>query len=515
MDAGEANKIVLDPVYGMIHLEPLAVKIIDTHYFQRLRYIKQLSFADFVYPGATHTRFAHSIGVYHLASQMIKEIKAHKLPEGAAEMSPQDEMCIRVAALCHDMGHGPFSHAYEEIGKETIGEKMGSKLKHENISLFLVEKMFKDTNYDLKLKEYFGDKVEENIKLIQDLIQGKREQAMTADEKKKKYMFQIVSNADTGVDVDKWDYFHRDAKACGVPERFQYERALSVARVVKLKDKEEEVFELGYRDYDGFNFYNMFNTRFTMYRKVYKHKVVIAVHLMIKDVFKLVHKANATQEIDERSKIDLFPVTSLTDDPNSDNYMHLDEDKYLDMEKYLRLRDDVLLKLYDSSAPQYKEARDLIKRLQERKLYKFVDDICVKAAVEDAKPRAEEIEKTIKERLENEDFKDELEVMICVLNYGQKHEDPVQKLNFYSKRKEHEGNTLERDKVSLVLPSVFQEYHVLVYQKFSGKKDYKSDVESNITQLSQILNEIRLQFLPERPSSKRQNAEAMSDSTSH
>ncbi|KAL3836808.1 hypothetical protein ACJMK2_022221 [Sinanodonta woodiana] len=276
--ADKNGKIVLDPIYGMIELDALAVKIIDTPCFQRLRYIKQLSVADFVYPGATHTRFAHSIGVYHLACEMIKRIKSQGLSE-AVRLTDKEETCLRVAALCHDIGHGPFSHTYEHIFKDELKD-----VKHEHISVFLVEKMFKDNiNFDLE-KEKF------DIGLIQALIQGNYDDYIKVDPemKVKKYLFQIVSNKTSGMDVDKWDYFNRDAIACGVPERFQFDRALHVAGVFKVNG----VYELSYREHDAFSFYNMYNTRLTLYRKVYRHRVVVAVELMVKDVFQIVSEAN-------------------------------------------------------------------------------------------------------------------------------------------------------------------------------------------------------------------------------
>ncbi|KAL3835942.1 hypothetical protein ACJMK2_021403, partial [Sinanodonta woodiana] len=425
-------QIVLDPVHGIIHLDELAVKIIDTLYFQRLRYVKQLAFADFVYPGATHTRFSHSIGVYHLACQIINAIEGHKLPDGAVEMSPEDKRCIRVAALCHDLGHGPFSHSYTQIGSKIIKEDDGSELqlKHEDVTLTLVDKMFNDDRYHLKKYLAPDGKAEELLKLIKELIVGKCEAEMLPTEKRKKYMFQIVSNVDSGIDVDKWDYFNRDAMACGISERFQYERALSVARVVRTKDG---VFELGYRDYDAFNLYSMFNTRFTLYRKIYKHKVVVAVDLMIRDVFRCVQRANKIEN-DKRERIDLFPLRKL-DDLN-------DQDK---LNKFLKLADDLLFKIRDSSEESYRDAQDLIQRIHERQLYKLVMDI------------------------------PELR-----FDYGQMSEDPIMKLYFYRKGKEDTGVKLEKDSVSSVLPGIFQEFHLRLYHKL------KSTDEEKLTKLEDL-----------------------------
>src|SRR5258708_19212082 len=91
-------EVVRDPLWNNIRLEPEALAIIDTPAFQRLRYVRQLGHAFLVYPGATHTRFEHALGAYHLACRVTKELE------------------VQLAALLHDIGHYPFSHALEEAG---------------------------------------------------------------------------------------------------------------------------------------------------------------------------------------------------------------------------------------------------------------------------------------------------------------------------------------------------------------------------------------------------------------
>uniref|UniRef100_A0A3Q3C9N3 HD/PDEase domain-containing protein n=1 Tax=Haplochromis burtoni TaxID=8153 RepID=A0A3Q3C9N3_HAPBU len=109
-----------DPIHGHIELHPLLVKIIDTPQFHRLRNIKQLGGVYFVYPGASHNRFEHSIGVAYLAGELAKALKV-KQPE--LHISERDVLCVQIAGLCHDLGHGPFSHFFDGMFMPEAGDK--------------------------------------------------------------------------------------------------------------------------------------------------------------------------------------------------------------------------------------------------------------------------------------------------------------------------------------------------------------------------------------------------------
>src|SRR4051812_39873863 len=113
---------VRDPVHNFVHLEEDEVKLVDTPVFQRLRGIRQLAMANLVYPGALHTRFDHSLGVCHVAGLMAEEL----------ELQDHDRRLVRLAALLHDLGHGPFSHV-SEISLERFADrsKLPAELKKE------------------------------------------------------------------------------------------------------------------------------------------------------------------------------------------------------------------------------------------------------------------------------------------------------------------------------------------------------------------------------------------------
>lgn len=127
---------VRDPLHNLIefradHFETTMWRVIQSRPFQRLRRVKQLGFSELVYPGATHTRFAHSIGVFHTARQLVEVIKRHLGNTGFKRIKADVALA---ASLLHDLGHGPFSHAFEDVGRR-LGLKMAN---HEALSDHLI-----------------------------------------------------------------------------------------------------------------------------------------------------------------------------------------------------------------------------------------------------------------------------------------------------------------------------------------------------------------------------------------
>ena len=127
---------IRDPVHGLIRLTDQELRIVDSPPFQRLRRIKQLAMADFVYPGALHTRFEHSLGTLHAAASIMT-----RLPN-TNTLSEEDERIVRIAALLHDIGHGPFSHVSEYLLEQcaTVGQdSSGHREKiHERVTVDII-----------------------------------------------------------------------------------------------------------------------------------------------------------------------------------------------------------------------------------------------------------------------------------------------------------------------------------------------------------------------------------------
>uniref|UniRef100_A0A8C5QFH3 HD domain-containing protein n=1 Tax=Leptobrachium leishanense TaxID=445787 RepID=A0A8C5QFH3_9ANUR len=151
--------VLNDPIHGHIELHPLLVRIIDTPQFQRLRYIKQLGGCYYVFPGASHNRFEHSIGVCHLAGCLVQALHDRQ-PE--LEIDPiRDILCVQIAGLCHDLGHGPFSHMFD-------GRFMPL---HESMSVKMLYHLIESNGLDEVMKEY-GLRLPEDLKFIEEQIAG-------------------------------------------------------------------------------------------------------------------------------------------------------------------------------------------------------------------------------------------------------------------------------------------------------------------------------------------------------
>ena len=241
---------IYDFIHGNIIIDDLAKRIINTEEFQRLRSIKQLGCCNYVFPSAVHTRFEHSLGVYHLAKKYIKILNTD------GQFTDNDIKCITIGALIHDIGHGPYSHLFDEI--------IDVDKNHEYRSIELLNYMNK--KYGLELPE-------NDINTIKEIIYPKNIESI----KKRKYIYQIVSN-NNGIDVDRFDYIMRDIKMTGLNYGIEYERIMNHSQIV---DGEIVYSEKVKTSIDEF-----FRIRFIMYKEVYNHHTVRAIEYMMKDFIK-------------------------------------------------------------------------------------------------------------------------------------------------------------------------------------------------------------------------------------
>ncbi len=186
---------VRDSLYDLIPLGPREVKLIGTAPFLRLQKVKQLGFVYRVWPGATHTRYEHSLGCYHLAVRALRAMLQRGKDGGLAGISISSVQTLVVAALLHDIGHYPFSHTIEELGYPVIvHEKVGRSIIESGEIASILER-----DYHLSPER------------VADMIDPPKNKELPADDELFSY---LLSGA---LDVDKLDYLPRDARACNVP----------------------------------------------------------------------------------------------------------------------------------------------------------------------------------------------------------------------------------------------------------------------------------------------------------
>ena len=259
------HRLIHDNIHGSFHLHHMLWLIIDTPEFQRLRNIKQNGNAHYVYIGATHTRFEHSIGVAYLAGDFYTRLllKRNQLPDQLSKLK------LQIAGLCHDIGHCAFSHLFDG---EIIPYFIGSPdFTHEEFSIKIVWRLY------YKLIKYFHKYsiYENEIKQICSMIKGK----FISGEPP--WQYQIISNSVTGVDVDKFDYLIRDSYNCAVPHTFRPKRLMEYGYI--SRDNTLEFEEHGLKEIT-----RMWHSRETLHREVYQHRVVKCYDLMTLNIFKLV-----------------------------------------------------------------------------------------------------------------------------------------------------------------------------------------------------------------------------------
>lgn len=290
------KKTIHDDVHGYISLSYFAIKIMDTKYFQRLRKLKQLGLCCYVYQNATHTRFEHSIGTYYLAEKILERIIRdtdenilYNYIQNIKELSDCNKSdikkyifeLIKIAALCHDIGHGPFSHVFDDL----FLLDNNTKSSHENRSCIILEYIIKNDDELNKIVSH------EHIKFIQSLINPDNTKHFG-------WIYQIVSNNLSSLDVDKYDYLKRDVKTLNFPLTVDIDMLINHIKIINDN--------ITYPEQSLYDIYNLFQIRYQLHKRVYSHKVVIAIQLMIIDMIKLLDNILNITDIINKISNDIF-----------------------------------------------------------------------------------------------------------------------------------------------------------------------------------------------------------------
>ncbi len=299
---------IRDPIYGFITLNEWEREIINHPVFQRLRRIRQLSLTDMVYPGATHTRFEHSLGVMHLATLMYDAIISNednkKILEEMLSYNEiglkKDRQLVRLSSLLHDVGHAPFSHASEEI--MPINGQTGKHHKHEDYTTAMIKGPLKSTienhqinrnNFGITAEEVAG-LIEGNAKILGDRIFWKV----------------IISSQ---LDADRGDYLLRDSHHIGVKYGvYDHSRLINTLALGVEPESEEVVLGV---DEGGWHVAEaVVIARYQLFTQVYFHKTRRAYDYHLKEAMKTVlndGKLPSPDNINEFIGFDDFTVWEL------------------------------------------------------------------------------------------------------------------------------------------------------------------------------------------------------------
>ena len=320
----DETKVLKDPVHSYIHIHYEVIwNCLDSKEFQRLRRIRQLG-GDFqVYPTAEHSRFSHSLGVYEIVRRMVTEVKSL-----CVELTEYEKVCVMLAGLLHDVGHGPFSHAFENITNHSH-EEYTAKIILGNTELNAILRAVSE-------------------KLPQDIV------SIIQHTHENDILNQIVSGQ---LDADRMDYLLRDSYFTATSYgQFDLERILRTMRVRKTDDG-RKVIVVKHTGIHSVEDYIM--ARYQMYWQVYYHPVArsyeavfIQLFNRLKDIFK------GDKDYFEDMKV-LVPFLEKSE-VSVDEYFKLDENSLLYCCALIQDKED-------------KIAADLARRLQNRNLFEYVD----------------------------------------------------------------------------------------------------------------------------------------------
>ncbi len=395
---------IFDPVHREYELNPEIVDIINTTIFQRLRRLRQLATAHWVWLGATHTRFEHSISVSYLAKLMITNLKK-KQPE--LNITPRQILLVQLAGLLHDVGHGPFSHLFDDVFLKDVHSTMAH---HEQRSVAIVNKLLTESSFDYTSEE---------ITFVQALIAPKPGQTG--------FFYDIVANLDSHLDVDKLEYIKRDARACGLSQGgFDTDmmRIINAARVIQNTIcYHQKVYE---------DIYNVFQTRYRLHTTVYRHPAVVAIHYMVSDALKV-------------SGLPLQKSIS-------------------DIDLFCKYDDSILDIIRHSLDSKMNLAKEIIHRIDTRQLYKVVDT-CKKTKPWDKKPTIKDIIK-FERSLEEPDI---ILDYSCVGFIGKADGHPMDHLRFYDSSNLNKSFNVKRQSVSTLITPRYCEFWTRIIVRDKNK----------------------------------------------
>lgn len=432
-----------DSVHGLICLPDTCLRFIDTPEFQRLRDLKQMGSCQLVYMGGHNTRFDHSVGVAYLAFRMVSSISERQPELG---ISSRDILCVTVAALCHDLGHGPGSHMWDS----SVLKKLGVDMSHEDMSLmifdYIVQSGRDKWTQQQKPEDPFDGLTDDDLMFIKALIHPPKDSYTSLNigrMPEKFFLMDIVSNKASGLDVDKFDYIMRDTYNTGVRGVFDVDRLI---RNVVVKECDGRL-QMCWPQKELEGIIEIFHTRDSLHRRVYQHRTNTSIESMFRDAALLAGPAIQIRD----------PVSgkwlSFTEAQTSVGTFTKVSDWLF---KLIRFGQDFKV---DWSDPRVGQARQLLEDIECRRIWKFVGALFGK--VENYETVKQELEKCSQGYIAAEQW----ELKTAMFSWGKGDKNPLENVPFIRKNDEEPMKPKPEDLSRVFVPASFREHVLYVYVK--------------------------------------------------
>ena len=458
---------IKDVIHDSIELSIIATAIIDNSIFQRLRNLHQLGVCYLIFPNANNNRFEHSIGTYHLAGLMLEKIiknssnfeinislleikfirnyllKNYDLEDNETNilfLRKNDNLLldeylielIKIAGLVHDIGHGPFSHLFDEW-LNSIPDIQSSKLiNHESRSIILLKNIIFKKKIKLDEEYYLSEFIDlDAFEFISELINP-------SPESPKNFIFQIISNSLNGLDVDKLDYLYRDSFYLGSGTPYDLMRVISH---IKIIDK-----NICFPEKISYEIYKIYRSRYDLHKQFYCHKTTICIEYMIRDILK-----------------NLDPILQISESIKNENI-----DKYIQLIDATIIDTAITLKNFNPIYLIWKKQIDtiikILNKINERKIYKC---IYADAFDTDVEINNQQLYERFKLKSENDEFKlnfNSSKIIVVKLKIGLlsgNKSHPLDTVYFYDNK--NKSFVLDKTKISHLVSSMYQEniYYVI------------------------------------------------------
>jgi HD superfamily phosphohydrolase len=452
-------------IRGYVQPSNYAMYIIDTPEFQRLRDLKQLGTCFYVFPTATHTRFEHSLGTYYLACQILDRISQDlertnisNYLSGIKELQNYFKRTygnnkyvfdnyvkelIKIAALCHDLGHGPYSHMFDDHFLAGIKELNNHENRdHEARSINILRKVIKEHKI---LKNIIMD---DEIDFMGHL--------MHPEESHTGFIYQIVSNSLNGLDIDKFDYIERDSTMINRKIDFDYSRLINDIKIIDNN--------ICYPNTITTEIYRLFETRYSLHKDIYTHKSVVSAQFLIVELLRL-----------------LDPIFKISESIN-------------DLNRFCKFTDSYIMNLVNVSLNEYdnrltteekeklNQAKKIIDRLSCHNSY-----MCIEKITHKEKPKTITID-DFKACIQNEKVLNNIMIYQNKIGFVSGNKNPLNSIYAYDTKTsmEPELNSfkIDFDREIAIKPTNYQEFNTYIFYKERGDLEGINQVKKAIKLLS-------------------------------